>query len=127
MSKDVGNRLVTLRAGASLSLVADEEPIHGTSPVAVVINGNWTAADVTFQVQARINEPFYSLFNPLGAEVIVPSASIPAGAISRRFQLNVADFLGVYAVRVRSGTEALPVAQVAGGDVTFNLITKNIS
>jgi hypothetical protein len=94
--------------GASLS---DAMEIGGLTPVGLWTPAAWTAAAISFLV-SRDGSAWADAFDDLGAEVSIPSASIPTNA-ARRFALNARLFLGVRFVQLRSGLTGSTVNQGA--------------
>lgn len=102
----------TIANGASLSgaLVITEN-----YPTGLILPALWTAADLTFQGSADgVN--FYNIYDSAGTEVTVKAAA------SRLVRLTPADWVGLMAIKIRSGTSGTPVAQ--GADRIINIIAK---
>lgn len=72
----------------------------------IAVPADWTAANLTFQVSVD-GVTYYNLYDKDGTEYTVVAAA------SRSMILPLADWLGVRYVKVRSGTSAAPVVQLA--------------
>lgn len=96
-------REVTLSAGASLSAAMQLPPGH--YPAALVMPAAWTAANIT--VQACVGAACANLYDAAGNEVTVTAAA------GRYIALDRETFHTVSVLKLRSGTAATPVAQVA--------------
>jgi hypothetical protein len=90
---------------------------YGATFVGLVTPAAWTAADITFDV-SKDGTTWFPLFDNAGAEVKIPSASIPTGA-GQAFALLSTIFQGWSWLRVRSGVSATPVNQAAARTVTL--------
>ena len=112
------NQLVktaTIANGASLSDSVDCG--EGRALISLMTPAAWTAAAITFDVSAD-NTTFAPLYDSLGAEVIMSSASI-ATAAARAFALDPAACVGWRYVKVRSGVNGAAVNQGAARSVTL--------
>ncbi len=99
-------------------------------PQHLVIPAAWTAANVTLQgittgvtnfidvnlegAVAQNAWPWADLFDPFGNEIVIPAAA------GRGIVLSPQDFMGWWALRVRSGTAAAPVVQAAQRRIWFS-------
>lgn len=104
---------VTIANGASLSDVVD---LGAASLACILMPATWTTAGLTFAVAPAIGGTYVPLWNNLGTEYAVPSAS---AAASQHIIVPVVDFLGIQFLKVRSGTAGSPVNQ--GGDRVLTL------
>jgi hypothetical protein len=106
---------VTIANGASLSGAID---LGSSSLAGILMPAAWTAAGLSFTVSTSLAGTYVPLWNAIGSEYTVPSASAVA---SQFIVLPVADFLGIQFIKVRSGTAAAAVNQ--GGDRALVLVT----
>ena len=112
----VGNAQVTtatatIASGTSLSGAAD----LGTGRiVGLVIPASWTSAAITFQGSAD-GSTYFDLYDD-AIERTIASGSVAA---SRFLALSLGDWLGIRAVKLRSGTAASPVNQPADRVITL--------
>jgi hypothetical protein len=82
--------------------------------VGILIPAAWTGAAITFSV-SQDGVTYMDMWNTsLGTavEVTIASGNIPTGGV-RFLALNLADFIGVNFVKIRSGTSGTPVIQGA--------------
>jgi hypothetical protein len=94
----------TIAAGASLSAAVRLPPGHYLA--AIVMPAAWTAAGITFQASAD-GVTYNDVHDINGTEISVTVAA------SRIIVLPPTDWYPVPFVRVRSGTSAVPVNQLA--------------
>lgn len=106
---------VTIANGESLSGAID---LGSSSLAGILMPASWTAAGLSFAVSTSLAGTYVPLWNAIGSEYTVPSASAVA---SQFIVLPVADFLGIQYLRVRSGTAGSAVNQ--GGARSLTLIT----
>jgi hypothetical protein len=104
----------TIANGTSLSPAIDLAD-YGYRPIAIVMPGTWTAANLTFQA-SHDGSTFNNLYTMAGVEYLVTATT------SQFIILNPADFLGVQVLKIRSGTSGTPVSQ--GADRVLTLVTK---
>jgi hypothetical protein len=98
--------------GASLSGPIDMGALR---PAWLSMPAGWDAAAITFQVSYdAVN--YQNFYKDDGTEYSVTVA------LSRAVKLNIADFLGVRALKLRSGTGAAPVNQTAQRDIPVVLV-----
>lgn len=116
--------MANLNLSAKTASIANNESLsggvdggEGRALVGLQTPAAWTAAAITFDVSTD-NTTFVPLFDSIGAEVIVPSASIATNA-ARGFALDPAAFVGWRYVKVRSGINGTVVAQGAARSVTL--------
>lgn len=113
---------VTILNGTSLSA---EVNLNGKRIVGIVMPAAWTAAGIAFQ--ALLDEPsalpkvpvFGNVVDVAGAEVVVTAAAstyIAAAATAALYALG--------RIKVRSGTNAVPVNQ--GADRTIKLVVEDL-
>jgi len=95
---------VIIEADASLSeaIAVDYVTITGIERFA-----NWTAADITFSV-SNDGATFTDLYDSTGTEV-----KVTTGSGARMIALSAGDYWPVRFLKIRSGTSATPVVQVA--------------
>lgn len=111
-------RHVKILSGQSLSDVLDCE---GFRVVGIIMPSAWTAADLTFQISPDNKQNYSSLYDGLGAsgnEIVVRATT------SRHIALATDDFEGFSYLKVRSGTQSLPVNQ--GADRTIGVVLRDI-
>jgi hypothetical protein len=111
-----GEIVATIGAGASLS--QDLEVPEPSAIVGIVMPSTWTAANLTFQGSADGLEAPRNIHNAAGDEYTVTADA------DRFIALDPADFAGVRFLRVRSGTAAVPVNQVA--ERKIRLLTRQV-
>lgn len=99
-----------IASGGSLSAEVD---LTGWSLVGIVMPAAWDAAALTFQAAPRAGGTPANLYDATGDEKEV------AAAASRFVALDPAEWIGVGAVRVRSGTSGTPVNQSAARSLTL--------
>lgn len=104
-------RSVTIPNGAAITGDID---LGSETLAGIVVPASWTAANLTFQASAD-GVTYSNLFDGFGVEVTASAAA------SRFIALNAADFAGVRALRVRSGTSGTPVNQ--GADRVLTLVS----
>lgn len=92
----------TIAEGESLSSSVNLDA--GYTLVAISMPAAWTAAPLTFQA-SRYGSTFVDLFDADGVEVQV------AAAANRYIVLDPALWVGVWYLKLRSGTSSAPVAQ----------------
>lgn len=107
---------VTLSTGATG--LSDAVDIGGMQLMGVMMSTAWTAANLTFQASNSSAGTFADVYDDAGTEVTVTAAASRAIAIDFA-SLKLAPWRYL---KVRSGTTALPVAQV--GAKTLTLIGK---
>src|SRR5262249_4602567 len=110
---------VTIANGQSLSNAID---LGAKVLSAILIPPAWTAAGLSFQGSDGQGVTWQNLYDGGGSEIAVVSAAVVAG---RRISLDPSMFVGIDFLRVRSGTQAAPVAQ--GGDRVLTLISVDSS
>lgn len=107
----IGTVTATIAAGTSLSGAAD----LGTGRVVgLILPAAWTSAAITFQASAD-GTTFFDLYDD-AIERTIPSGSVAA---SRFLAMQFGDWLGIRAIKVRSGTSASAVTQSADRLVTL--------
>jgi len=102
----------TIANGASLSGAIDMGPLR---PAWLQMPASWTAAAITFQVSYDA-VTFQDFYKDDGTEYSVTVAA------SHAVKLAIADFLGVRAIKLRSGTGGTPVNQAAARDIPVVLV-----
>lgn len=95
--------IATIADGASLS---DIVPLGIGALARIVMPDAWTAGNLTFQTSYD-GTTFNNLYAADGTEYTVTAAA------SREIIVNLADFLGVRFVKIRSGTSGTAVNQGA--------------
>ena len=103
-------RTAVIAAGNSLS---SGVKLGGMPLVGIEVDGDWAAAQVTFQYSRDGGTTWFDVKDD-GVEYVVAALTGPdASAVDFRL------FLGYDLIRVRSGTAGAPVAQAAGTTVTL--------
>lgn len=92
--------------------------------VAIEMPAAWTAANLTFQTSSD-GVTFQNLFNESGVEVNVTAAAAENLAIGEGTTARIENFAGAVYLKVRSGTNAVPVNQ--GADRTLTLVIRRLS
>jgi hypothetical protein len=105
---------VIIANGASLSSAVD---LVNNRLSYISMPSSWTAANLTFQV-SEDGLTWNNLYDDVGSEVTV------AAAASRVLRVDLAKWLAVRYLKIRSGTSGTPVAQ--GGDRTLRLGTVSV-
>lgn len=113
---------VAIAAGQSLSAPVN---IGTKSLVAISLPANWTAeAGLSFSVSFDGGDPWGELVDNTNTAITVPPVTIE-NDLPAQIAVNPAQWQGVTALKVRSGTAAEPVNQVDA--VTVSLITRLVS
>ena len=97
------NIVATITGTESLS---DAVELDGFSVIRIMVDADWDAADITFQVSDNEGDDFYNLYWDWGAELVVDIAASRVVELSPFVQLAHID-----QIKVRSGTAGTPVAQ----------------
>lgn len=121
MSIDI--KIIPLNIPINTAQSAAEEAINGTVPVAIITPALWDAATISFLIQDHKGGAFYPLYDTAGVEVNIPSASISTTE-ARRFALDPRLFLGVYAMRIRSGISSAEVPQTTAR--TIQVVVRHV-
>lgn len=109
ISEAVETRTAVIANGASVSGDVD---LGGRKIVAIVMPDAWTAAALTFQASPD-GVTYYNVYDgPTERNLIVAASYYSA--------LNIADWVGIRWLRIRSGTAGTPVNQ--GGARTLTLV-----
>jgi len=106
---------VTIPNAGSLSGAID---LGSSSLAGILMPASWTAAGLSFAVSTSLAGTYVPLWDALGSEYIIPSASAVA---NQSIIIPLIDFLGIQFIKVRSGTAGAPVAQ--GADRSLLLIS----
>ena len=108
-------KTASITVGTALSAaVATGE---GRALIGLITPDEWDAAAISFDVSAD-GTTFAPLYDSIGAEVNIPSASI-ATAAGRAFALDPAAFVGWKAIKVRSGLNGATVNQDPARSITL--------
>lgn len=108
-------QIATIANGASLS--ASVAMGQQRTLVGLMTPSAWTAAAISFDVSMD-DSTYGALYDDLGTEVVIPSASIATAAV-RSFSLDPRNFIGWKYVKVRSGINGTTVNQGAARSVTL--------
>jgi len=111
ISQALETRTVTIANGASLSDAVD---LGGRKLVAIDMPASWTAASLTFQASVD-GTTFDDLYDGATERSLTVAAS-------RYLAFNIADWVSVRFLKVRSGTAASAVNQ--GGDRVITLVVQ---
>jgi hypothetical protein len=111
---------VVIAAGQALSPEVD---IGTKSLVAISLPPNWTAAGLSFQASFD-GETWGELVDTTNTAITVAAVAI-AGGNPAQIAVNPAQWQGIAALKIRSGTSGAPVNQVNA--VTITLITRLVS
>ncbi len=103
-----------INAGQALSAVANlgAEALHG-----IVVPSTWTAAELTFQASIDGGATFQELQDDTGTAI---SVAVTAGAL---IVLDPTLWRAINCLKIRSGTLASPVNQVANATLSLVLGT----
>lgn len=107
---------VTIANGASLSDAVD---LGAATLACILMPAAWTTAGLSFAVAPSLSGTYVPLWNNLGAEYTVPSASAVA---SQHIIIPVVDFLGIQFLKIRSGTAGSPTNQGGARVLTLFLV-----
>jgi hypothetical protein len=99
---------VTIANGASLSDAVD---LGGRKLVAIVMPSSWTAASLTFQASPD-GVTYDDLYDSATERSVTAAAS-------RYLAFNIADWVSVRFLKIRSGTAGTPVNQAAARTLTL--------
>ncbi len=111
----INTATATIANGASLS---GETDIYPGTLVGIWMPAVWTSASMTFQVLSPDGSTWLELYTYAGAELTL---TVAAG---QYVAVDPAQWKGVAAVKVRSGTSASPVNQ--GQSTVVNLVTRQV-
>ena len=114
--KSIGT--TTIANGASLSSAFS---LGDKQLVGLIISAAWTAADLTFQASEDGGTTWLNVFDQAGVELKIATAGVVAG---QRVSLDPTPFIGIDMIKIRSGTNAAPVAQ--GAARTLTVISRKI-
>lgn len=103
---------VTITSGSSLSTAAN---LGSGQLVGIIMPSGWTTAAITFQANADGANTFYDVYDDATERTISSSGA----AASRFLSLPISDWLAAKAVKIRSGTGAVPVNQGADRVITL--------
>lgn len=103
------SKTATIANGASLSDTVDCG--EGLFPVALIIPGAWTPADITFQASID-GTNFSNLYDEDANEITVTANT------SRFIVLTPSEWVGVRYLKIRSGSAAAPINQTAERTIT---------
>ncbi len=103
----------TIALGESLSVAVD---LASSRLAAILIPSDWTAAAITYQVS--LDGVNYGDLYDGATEASISSASVVAGRVLR---LPRSEWAGVRYLKIRSGTSAAPVSQVAERILTLGV------
>lgn len=108
ISEAVETKTAVIENGGSLSGIVD---LGGRKLVAIVMPDTWTAASLTFQASPDgVN--FFNVYDG-------PTERSLTVAASYYSELNIADWVGIRWLKIRSGTAGTPVNQAAERTLTL--------
>ena len=111
---------VTINSGQSLSPEVD---VGNKSIVGIQVPTTWVTAAITFQASVDGGATFGEVWDgAAGAAYTV--GSLTGGTLKYFAAVDPAKLRGAVALKIRSGTQAAPVAQTAAGGVTLTLVTR---
>jgi len=110
-SKSTG--AVSIAAGASLSSAGNTSD---KVLCALIVSAGWTPACLTFQASDDAGVTWNELYDDQGNEITISAAAVAA---NNRLSMDPSNFAGVDFIKVRSGTAAAPVVQVAAAAITL--------
>jgi hypothetical protein len=105
----------TISSGTALSSMID---LKGLRLFAVGMPSSWTTANLTFQVSPDGGTTWFELYDQNGNEITATAAA------SNGIVLSPSQFSAFEYLRIRSGTAALPVNQMA--NATLQLILRAV-
>lgn len=106
-----------IRNGQSQSEARD---VGGWEPVAVQFVLPWTTADITFLAAEKFDGTYLPVYGPTGTETKITTGT--SAKIIVLTPTTIGDLDGLRFLKLRSGTEASPVAQA--GDRTLNMLVR---
>lgn len=103
--------------GASVS---DPRDVGGFDPIALHFQLPWSTANITFLAAEKLDGTYSGVYGPTGVEAM---ATIGTGArVVLLSSGTLADLRGLRYMKLRSGTEVLPVNQAA--DRTVRMLVR---
>lgn len=107
-------RTATIAESGNLSnaVTIDESMLLG-----LILPAAWDTADLTLQA-SHDGTNFANLYDSAGTEVTIKAAA------SRYVTLSPADFAGMQAIKLRSGTSGSPVTQTAARSITVVILAE---
>jgi hypothetical protein len=114
---EVDNIAATITSGQSLSAEVD---IGTKSLVGLLIPTNWTTAGLSFQVSPDGGTTWGELTTVAGTPYAI--GSLTGGTLAYFVAVDPTTLRGALALKIRSGTQAAPVAQ--SNTVNLQLITR---
>lgn len=110
-----GTQSVLIAAGTALSPIID---LGGQRLYAIQIPAVWTAANLTFQIGiggTAASAIYANMFSSPGGEYTVTAAA------SETIIVPFADFVGARYLKIRSGTNSVPVQQAVAATLLIQL------
>lgn len=111
------SRNVTIKNGSSISSVID---LTSTSLLGFIMPSDWTTAALSIGV-SNDGVTFYPAYDAYGSQ----TGYIASPVLSAAYAVDLSALLPWRYVRLRSGTQASPVNQLA--DRTFAIITRGLA
>lgn len=90
--------------------------LGGARLAAILLPAGWDAANITFKVGDTLNGTYGDFYDD-SSEIKYTSP-----AAGRRLRVNLADFIGIRYLQIRSGTSAAAVPQTAARTITLVLV-----
>ena len=107
-------RTATIAESGNLS---DAVILGGALMAALVFPAAWDTADLTLQA-SHDGTNFANVYDSAGTEVTIKAAA------SRYVTLSPADFAGMQAIKLRSGTSGTPITQTAARGITVVILAE---
>lgn len=113
--KSLAPRYIDVVLDQSSNTLTQAIETDGFFPARIIMPATWTAANLTFQTSAD-KSSYSDLYDEYGVEKTVVAAA------GRAIALNPADWVGVQAMKIRSGTSGTPVSQASARTIRILLI-----
>lgn len=118
---DPSLNVIAIQIGAAASL-SGEVDIGVQSLVGIVVPTNWTTAGISLQASYDGGTTWSELVDQTATAI--GSSSLTGGTLSYFVAVDPTKLRGIRSLKIRSGTQAAPVSQVAS--VTLQLITRAV-
>lgn len=109
-------QVVTITAGASQSTVIDKSHYKN---MLIIMPAAWSAANITFLVSDNPTTGFVMLVDDAGTEVALTTVTISTAITMTSTDKEALE--SAMFIKLRSGTNATPVNQTAGAEITVIL------
>jgi hypothetical protein len=114
---EVDNIAASIASGQNLSAEID---IGSKSLVGILVPANWTTAGLSFQVSPDGGATWAELTTVAGSPYAI--GSLTGGSLAYYVAVDPTTLRGAQAIKIRSGTQASPVAQA--NTVALQLVTR---